>query len=78
MAADTRIYIKKDLRWSFFLIEFRVFSLQLYQKSDSDTGVFLRNYEEHVFLSNTSEQLLLERHKILQKMVPIAIPNDYF
>ena len=75
MAADTRIYIKKDLRWSFFLIEFRVFSLQFYQKSDS---VFLRNYEEHVFLSNTSERLLLEEHKILQKMVPIAIPNDYF
>ena len=71
-----KIYTGKDLCWSLFLIKFQVFSLQLYQKKDSDTGVFLWNYYEHVFLSNTSGRLLLEELKILLKTAPIAIPND--
>ena len=71
-----KIYTGKDLCWSLFLIKFQVFSLQLYQKRDSDAGVFLWNYYEHVFLSNTSGRLLLEEPKILLKTVPIAIPND--
>ena len=70
------IYTGKDLCWGIFLIRFHVFSLQLYQKRGSDTGVFLRNHYEHVFLSNTSGRLLLEESKILLKAVPIAIPND--
>ena len=77
-----KIYTGKDLCWSLFLIKFQVFSLQFYQKRDSDTGVFLGNYYEHVFLSNTSGRLLLEEPKILLKTVPIAIPNiiskDYY
>ena len=71
-----KIYTGKDLQWSLFLIKFQVFSLQLYQKRDSDTGVFLWTYYEDVFLSNTSGRLLLEEPKILLKTVPIAIPND--
>ena len=70
------IYTGKDLCWSLFLIKFQVFSLQLYQKRGSDTGAFMWNYQEHVFLSNTSGWLLLEEHKILLKMVPVAILND--
>ena len=46
------------------------------QQRDSSTGVFLWNYEEHVFLSNIFGRLLLEEHKILLKTVPIAIPYD--
>ena len=71
-----KIYTRKDLCWSLFLIKFQVFSLQLYKKRDSDTGVFLWNYYEHVFLPNTSGWLLLEKPKILLKPVPITIPND--
>ena len=70
------IYTGKDLCWSLFLIKFQVFSLQLNQKRDSDTGVFLWNYYKHVFLSNTSGNLLLKEPKILLKMVLIAIRND--
>ena len=70
------IYTGKDLCWSLFLIKFQVFSLQLYQKRDSDTGIFLWTYYEHAFLSNTSGRLLLEDPKILLETVPIAIPND--
>ena len=44
-----KIYTGKYLCWSLLLIKFQVFSLQLYQKRDSDTGVFLLNYYEHVF-----------------------------
>ena len=71
-----KIYTGKDLCWSLFLIKFQVFSLQLYQKRDSDTGVFLWNYYELIFLLNTSGWLLLGEPKILLKPVPIAIPND--
>ena len=35
------IYTGKDLCGSLFLIKFQVFSMQLYQKRDSDTDVFL-------------------------------------
>ena len=57
-------------------IKFQVFSLQLYQKRDSDAGVFLWNYYKHIFLSSSSGKLLLEEPKILLKTVSIAIPND--
>ena len=35
------IYTGKELCGSLFLIKFQVFSMQLYQKRDLDTGVFL-------------------------------------
>ena len=39
-----QIYTRKDLCWCLFLIKLQVFSLQLYQIRDPDTGVFLSNY----------------------------------
>ena len=40
---------EKPVLKSLLIIKFQVFSLQLYHKRDSDAGIFLSNYEEHVF-----------------------------
>ena len=55
---------------------FQVFGLQLCQKRDTDTCVFLWIIKNTFFWWNTPGRLLLQKHKVLLKTVPIVIPND--
>ena len=72
-----KIYTGKDLCCRIFLKKLQVFSLQLYQKRDSEIQPFSCEFIMNTFfLSNTSGRLLLEKPTILLKTVPIAIPND--
>ena len=54
---NCKIYRKTLCARVSFSIKFQASGLQLYYKRDPDTGVFLwilRNFEEHLFLQNTS------------------------
>ena len=71
-------YTGKYLRWSFFLIKLQIFNLHLCQGRLRYT-FFPVNFAEfllHVFFKCTVGPLLLEKHWISLKIVPIAIANN--
>ena len=56
-------------------MEFQVFSCSFIKKKDPNTGT-LFSIIKNIFFYRTPPDDCLEEHKILLKMVPIAIPND--
>ena len=70
-----KIFIGKELCWSLFLMEFQVFSCSFIKKK-TPTQVLSFQLLRTYFFYRTPPDDCLEEHKILLKMVPIAIPND--